>query len=63
VKESSDVDQKSTMLQLADLWRSQTRKSGKLVRTLSDFHCILTVPITVASNIQSSQQLSKQTKF
>lgn len=27
VKESSDVDQKSTMLQLADLWRSQTRKS------------------------------------
>ncbi|KAG0625747.1 hypothetical protein M758_2G078000 [Ceratodon purpureus] len=38
VKESSDIDQKSTMLQLADLWRSRTRKSGgpsKLAKDLS----------------------------
>lgn len=43
VKESSGVDQKSTMLQLVDLWR----KSGILVRTLSDFRCMLKVPISI----------------
>lgn len=43
VKESSGVDQKSTMLQLVDLWR----KSGSLVRILSDFHCMLKVPISI----------------
>lgn len=43
VKESSSIDQKSTMLQLAELWRSQNRKSGIHVRTLrilSIYHCI-----------------------
>jgi hypothetical protein len=28
VKETSDVDQKSTMLQLVDLWRSRARQPG-----------------------------------
>lgn len=29
VKESDSVEQKSTMLQLVDIWRSHARKSGQ----------------------------------